>query len=104
MLAFAMPAGFTRTEVEAIASLAQLELEPHEIELFAEQLGNILDYVNQLQQVDTAGVPPTAAVATGHDADRPDQLAASLPRADALANAPEPALAAGLFKVPRVIG
>jgi aspartyl-tRNA(Asn)/glutamyl-tRNA(Gln) amidotransferase subunit C len=104
MLAFAMPAGFSRAEVEAIAALAQLELEPAELDLFAAQLGSILDFANQVQQVDTTGIPPTASVATGHETDRPDQLAPSLDRADALANAPEPALSAGLFKVPRVIG
>jgi aspartyl-tRNA(Asn)/glutamyl-tRNA(Gln) amidotransferase subunit C len=104
MLAFAMPAGFTRAQVEAVASLAQLELDASEIELFAEQLGKILEYANQVQEVDTTGIPPTASVSTGHDADRPDQLVASLDRGAALANAPEPATAAGLFKVPRVIG
>ena len=96
--------GFSRAEVAAIASLAQLELDDDELELFARQLGDILDYVNQLQQIDTTGVPPTASVVTGHLADRDDVVKASLDRADALANAPDAALSAGFFKVPRVIG
>jgi len=72
--------------------------------LFAKQLGEILDYATQVQNIDTTGVPPTASVLTRHSADRPDVVAGSLDRPDALANAPDASLQAGLFKVPRVIG
>jgi Asp-tRNA(Asn)/Glu-tRNA(Gln) amidotransferase C subunit len=41
---------------------------------------------------------------TRHEADRPDQVQPCLERAAALSNAPEPAMEAGFFKVPRVIG
>src|SRR3979490_121331 len=41
MLAFAMAGGFTRTDVAAIAALANLELDAFELELFARQLGDI---------------------------------------------------------------
>lgn len=99
-----MPAGFTRSQVEAVAALAHLELDEKEIDLFARQLGDILEYVNQLQKIDTTGVPPTASVVTGHEADRPDQTRPSLARADALANAPDGAPDVGLFRVSRVIG
>ena len=64
MLASAMPAGFTRSEVEAIAALANLELDVSEIEMFARQLGEILAYIDEVQQVDTSGVLPTASVLT----------------------------------------
>jgi aspartyl-tRNA(Asn)/glutamyl-tRNA(Gln) amidotransferase subunit C len=99
-----MGTGFSRAQVEAVAALANLELSDSEIELFAKQLGEILDYATQVQNIDTAGVPPTASVVTRHSNDRPDVVAGSLDRADALANAPEASLQAGLFKVPRVIG
>jgi aspartyl-tRNA(Asn)/glutamyl-tRNA(Gln) amidotransferase subunit C len=99
-----MGTGFSRAQVEAVAALANLELSDSEIELFAKQLGEILDYATQVQNIDTTGVPPTASVVTRHSADRPDVVAGSLDRADALANAPEASLPAGLFKVPRVIG
>jgi aspartyl-tRNA(Asn)/glutamyl-tRNA(Gln) amidotransferase subunit C len=99
-----MPAGFTRAQVQAIAALAHLELTESEIDLFARQLGDILEYANQVQQIDTAGVAPTASVVTGHDTDRPDELRPSLDREEALANAPDAAPAAGLFRVPRVLG
>jgi aspartyl-tRNA(Asn)/glutamyl-tRNA(Gln) amidotransferase subunit C len=104
MLAFAMPAGFTRSEVEEIAALAQLELQDAEVELFARQLGEILEYATQVQRIDTAGVPPTASVVPGEDIERPDDVQRSLDPREALANAPDPALDAGLFKVPRVLG
>jgi aspartyl-tRNA(Asn)/glutamyl-tRNA(Gln) amidotransferase subunit C len=104
MLAFAMPAGFTRAQVEAVAALAQLELNETELDLFARQLGDILEYADQVQRIDTTGVPPTSSVAAGQDAERPDEVRPSIGRDDALANAPEAASDAGLFKVPRVIG
>ena len=104
MLAFAMPAGFSRSQVEEVAALANLELDEREIELFARQLGDILEYANQVQSIDTTGVPPTASVVTSHSADRADDVRRSLDRADALANAPDGSPDVGLFKVPRVIG
>ena len=104
MLASDMPAGFTRDQVAAIAALASLELDPSETDLFARQLGDILAYADEVQQVDTTGVPPTTSVVTRHGADRPDEVRPSLDRDDAMANAPDAAREAGLFKVPRVIG
>jgi len=52
----------------------------------------------------TTDVPPTASVLTRHASDRADQVRPSLDPDEALANAPEPARGAALFKVPRVIG
>lgn len=99
-----MDSGFSRAQVEAVAALANLELNESEIELFARQLGDILDYARQVQRIDTTGVPPTASVVTRHSADRADVITPSLDRSDALANAPDASVQAGLFKVPRVIG
>jgi aspartyl-tRNA(Asn)/glutamyl-tRNA(Gln) amidotransferase subunit C len=99
-----MPVQLSREEVEKIAALAHLELGEDEIDLFARQLGDILSYANQLQEIDTTGVPPTASVIAGHQGDREDQLVPSLDRSEALSNAPDAAIDAGLFKVPRVIG
>ena len=99
-----MPSGFTRDEVAAIAALAHLELDASEIDLFARQLGEVLAYAAEVQQIDTTGVAPTASVVTRHAADRADAVRPSLDRAEALANAPDAAVEAGLFKVPRVMG
>lgn len=99
-----MPDRLTVSEVDAIASLARLALTDDERELFAQQLGDILEYVRQLQGIDTSGVPPTASVLAGHAASREDVVAPSLERDAALANAPDGVRDAGLFRVPRVIG
>jgi aspartyl-tRNA(Asn)/glutamyl-tRNA(Gln) amidotransferase subunit C len=104
MLAFGMPAAFTRDQITAIAALAHLELDASEIDLFTRQLGDILAYAEVVQQIDTTGVPPTASVVAGHAADRPDEVRPSLDRDEVLAAAPDAALDAGFFKVPRVIG
>jgi aspartyl-tRNA(Asn)/glutamyl-tRNA(Gln) amidotransferase subunit C len=98
-----MPAGFTRDEIAAIAALAHLELDASEIDLFTRQLGEILAYAEVVQQIDTAGIPPTASL-SNREADRPDEVRPSLDREEVLAAAPDPALDAGFFKVPRVIG
>jgi aspartyl-tRNA(Asn)/glutamyl-tRNA(Gln) amidotransferase subunit C len=99
-----MPVGFSRSDVEAIAALASLELDEAELDLFARQLGEVLEYANQVQRIDTTGVPPTASVLTRRDADRPDSVQPSLDRDVALGNAPDANPDAGLFKVPRVLG
>src|SRR5262245_59038164 len=99
-----MAAEFTREQVAAIAALANLELDPSELDLFAKQLHDILAYVEEVQSVDTAGIPPTASVVTRHASDRADEAQPCLGRETVLASAPDPATAAGLFKVPRVIG
>jgi aspartyl-tRNA(Asn)/glutamyl-tRNA(Gln) amidotransferase subunit C len=108
MLAFGMPSELSRDEVAAIAALANLQLDPEEIDLFARQLGAVLTYAEEVQRVDTTGVPPTSAVGTRNPADRPDEPRPSLPVEATLSNAPdaEPdsTHTGGFFKVPRVIG
>lgn len=93
----------SRSDVERIAELARLELTGDEVELFTRQLGDILGYVEQIQALDTTGVAATSQV-VNRPIERPDLPAETLPRREALANAPDAASEAGLFKVPRVIG
>ena len=97
-----MATSLTRAEVARIAELARLELTSEELDLFTKQLGDILDYVEQIRGLDTSGVVPTAHV-LNRPVERLDDDVASLPRAAALSNAPDPAREAGLFKVPRVL-
>lgn len=94
----------TIDEVERIARLAHLALTEDEKQLFARQLAEILTYAEQLQAIDTSGVPATAHVHPDLHAEREDEPRPSLPTADALANAPDAAVEPGFFKVPRVIG
>jgi len=95
--------GLTVADVEAVAALAQLELTAEETALFTRQLAGILTYAQQVQAVDTSGVPATAHV-LAEGAERADEPRASLPADEALANAPDAAPDTGLFRVPRVIG
>jgi aspartyl-tRNA(Asn)/glutamyl-tRNA(Gln) amidotransferase subunit C len=91
-------------DVERIASLAHLELTTAEKTLFTRQLADVLAYAEQVQQIDTAGVPATAQVhgAGGHE--RADVPVASFSTDEMLANAPDTAPGSGLFRVPRVMG
>jgi aspartyl-tRNA(Asn)/glutamyl-tRNA(Gln) amidotransferase subunit C len=94
----------SRREVERIAALASLELTSDEAETFTRQLADILAYAEQVQQLDTTGVAPTAHVLAWTPLDRADDIRPSSDRAVVLAQAPEAAPDAGLFRVPRVIG
>jgi aspartyl-tRNA(Asn)/glutamyl-tRNA(Gln) amidotransferase subunit C len=94
----------TLADVDRIAALAHLALSEDERERFAKQLDGILAYARQVQDVDTSGVPPTTHTLVPAGRLRPDTLHASLPQGQALAGAPEAALDAGFFRVPKVIG
>ena len=93
----------TRQDVQRIAELARLELTNAELDLFTRQLGDILTYVEQIRSLDTAGVAPTSQV-LNRPVDRDDVPDLTLSRTELLGNAPDAAVEAGLFKVPRVIG
>jgi aspartyl-tRNA(Asn)/glutamyl-tRNA(Gln) amidotransferase subunit C len=98
-----MADSLTVADVERIAALAHLELTAQEKELFTRQLTDVLAYAQQLQAVDTTGVPATSHV-NRERVERDDDPRPSLSVEAALANAPDAALDAGLFRVPRVIG
>jgi aspartyl-tRNA(Asn)/glutamyl-tRNA(Gln) amidotransferase subunit C len=96
----------TRTDVEKIAELARLELTTEETDLFTEQLGSIIGYVEKLNELDTGDVQPMShCVPAGADIEyalRDDQVRPSLGQKLAVENAPD--TEAGYFRVPRVIG
>lgn len=96
-------ASLTIADVERIAALAHLELTAEEKALFTRQLADILANAEQVQAVDTSGVPATAHV-LAERIERGDDPQESLPRSEALANAPDAGGGSGLFRVPRVIG
>jgi aspartyl-tRNA(Asn)/glutamyl-tRNA(Gln) amidotransferase subunit C len=95
-------ADLTIAEVERIAALARLALTEDEKTLYTEQLGRILDYARQVGELDTRGASPTTAVDVERLRERPDVPHVPLSREAALANAPD--AAAGLFRVPKVLG
>lgn len=92
----------TSADVQRIATLARLELTAEETVRFAQQLTAILAYADQVQQVNTSAVAQPAA--TGESRMREDGPVPSLDRDVILSQAPAPDRAAGLFKVPRVLG
>lgn len=88
--------------MQRIATLARLELTDDETALFADQLTAILAYADDVRRVETTGV--AAAIPTTESRLRADELAPSLDRDAVLSQAPDADGAAGLFKVPRVLG
>jgi aspartyl-tRNA(Asn)/glutamyl-tRNA(Gln) amidotransferase subunit C len=93
-------------DVERVAELAHLELAEDETPRMVRDLNAILDYVAELNELDTSGVTPLAQVgelegAGGASPLREDALRHSLPRALVMAEAPE--TDGAFFKVPKVI-
>lgn len=79
----------TRETVEHIADLAHLALGESQLDLFQEQLSDILGYAARLQELDTDAIPPTASVLPLRSIVRDDVPATTLSTDDALQNAPE---------------
>ncbi len=90
-----------RKDVEHVAKLARLELTEPELELYTRQIGDILGYVEQLNEADVTGVEPLAHGAHGENVFREDRVAPSLERGAALGGAPD--TDGQHFRVPRVI-
>jgi len=76
-------------QVEHIAELAKLGLTPEEKERFREQLSAILDYADALQKLDVTDVQPMSHAVALSSVMRDDVAAASYPRDEILANAPD---------------
>lgn len=91
----------TREDVLKAAELARLALTDKETELYTGQMQRILGYVEKLSELDTTGVEPTAWTAVEEGVMREDRVVASLPREEALENAP--VTERGCFKVPQII-
>ncbi|HSG01433.1 MAG TPA: Asp-tRNA(Asn)/Glu-tRNA(Gln) amidotransferase subunit GatC [Vicinamibacterales bacterium] len=98
-----MAAKLSRADVLRIAGLAHLTLTEAEVETFGRQLAGILDWVDEIQQADTAGVEPTSHVSRDTQIWRDDELTPSLERDDVLGSAPDADFKDGLFRVPRVL-
>ena len=92
----------TEKDVLYVADLANLELTDQERRRMAKDLDSILTYIDRLNELDTANVPPMAQVnADAKNAWRADIHRPSLLHKDAMANAP--ATDGDFFKVPKVI-
>ncbi len=90
-----------RAEVEKIAHLARLEITEDEMQGFVKNLSRIIDFVDQLQSVDTSGVVPMAHPLHMAQRMRADSVTEINERDKYQANASK--VEAGLYLVPRVI-
>lgn len=90
-----------KQRVEYVARLARLEITEEEKELYTEQLGNILNYVEMLNKLDTKDVAPLFHVIPLTNVFREDEVKEGIGNEAALKNAP--AKEKGYFKVPRII-
>ncbi|HEY1895006.1 MAG TPA: Asp-tRNA(Asn)/Glu-tRNA(Gln) amidotransferase subunit GatC [Terracidiphilus sp.] len=101
-----MSANVTVEDVERVAELAHLELAPDEMPRMVQDLNAILDYVAELNELDTSGVAPLAQVseldgAGGQSRLRKDVAVPSLERGAVMPQAPDTDNV--FFKVPKVI-
>jgi aspartyl-tRNA(Asn)/glutamyl-tRNA(Gln) amidotransferase subunit C len=92
----------TRADVEKVSLLARLKLTADELETMTAQLGQIVGYVEQLSELDTANVEPLAHALEVVNVFRADEPQPSLERSAALANAP--ASDGECYLVPAVLG
>ena len=90
-----------KATVLRIARLARIELADEALEPLADELNNILAWVEQLDEVPTEGVPPMTSVVEMPLPQRADEVTDGAPRDELLANAPE--VADGFFVVPKVV-
>lgn len=88
-------------QVRKVARLARLELTDAEVEEFTGQLGAILEYVEKMNELDTAAVEPLAHCLPIHNVFRQDEIRESLGTEQTLANAPE--RDGSFFKVPKIL-
>lgn len=76
-------------QVKKVAKLANLPLTEGEIEKYSEQLSKVLDYIDQLNEVEAANVEPTFNVTGQSNVLREDTTAKCLSQKEALLNAPK---------------
>ena len=90
----------SREDVLHVARLARLEVPEGEVDRLRDELGAILEAVSKVAELDLSDVQPTSHPLAVVNVWREDEPRPSLPREDALANAPDPE--GGFFGVPPV--
>jgi len=96
-----MSGALSREEVKKVAVLARLKLSDTEIDSLTTQMGKILGFVESLNEVQTDGVEPMVHAMELRNVFREDQARPSLPRDEALKNAPK--TDGKYFLVPQII-
>lgn len=90
----------TIKEVEHVAKLARLELTEEEKEKYSKQLGAILDYAKQMDEIDTEGVEPMSHAIPIVNVMREDEVICPHTKEELMANAP--LKEDGFFRVPKI--
>ncbi|MBE9058667.1 Asp-tRNA(Asn)/Glu-tRNA(Gln) amidotransferase subunit GatC [Sphaerospermopsis sp. LEGE 08334] len=90
-----------REQVHKVANLARLELTPEEETQFSTQLSDILEYIEQLSELDVADVPPTTRAIDVSNITREDKLQPYPDREAILSSAPKQE--GDFFKVPKIL-
>ncbi len=93
--------GLGKNEVNYVANLARIEIKEDEIDKFANQLSDILKYVEKLNEVDTENIEPMAHAVDIPTPLREDKVKNPSGKENALSNAPEKD--GDYFKVPKII-
>jgi aspartyl-tRNA(Asn)/glutamyl-tRNA(Gln) amidotransferase subunit C len=96
------PARLTRKDVAHVANLARLHLSEEELDLYTEQLAEVLDHAADVASLDLQGVAPTAHAMAVTNVLRTDELHPCLDRDEVLAQAPS--VEDHRFRVPRILG
>ncbi|MEZ0374755.1 MAG: Asp-tRNA(Asn)/Glu-tRNA(Gln) amidotransferase subunit GatC [Candidatus Sericytochromatia bacterium] len=91
----------SQQQVEHIARLARLALEPEELARVGEQMGRILEYVEQLNELDTEGIEPASHALPLCNVLRPDRVVHRLSPEEIFQNAPD--LEDAFFRVPQIM-
>lgn len=92
----------TTDEVKAVADLARLQFTQEELERFAREFSDIVEYVGVINAVDMTGIEPMTHVHEIVNVMREDVVGECLTTEEALRNAPKKNDA--FFKVPKVLG
>ncbi len=87
-------------DVEHVAKLARLELTQEETEKYSKQLGEILKYVEQMNEVDTTGIEPMPHAIPVYNVMREDEVKYEQTKEEMMANAPYEEN--GFFRVPKI--
>ncbi len=88
-------------DVQYVAKLARLEVTDQEVAKYTQQLANILEYVEQLNKLDTSNVEPLTHPLDVKNVFREDVVTPSLTQHEVLSNGPE--VQSGHFKVPKIM-
>jgi len=92
---------FNEQTIKTIANLARLKFPKEDEEKFMKDINGILDWVEQLKEVDVTGIDPLVSVSPRADAIRADRVTDGGIQAELMANAPESVQ--GFYEVPRMV-